>query len=218
MSSLTTWGKDAGAGAFFVEVWIAPSFTEDAIHTIRTTRKWGTRVRLLEYDFESARNRTALMLRSAAGGVLAQSTDDRGCEVSAWRVVTRRQPTDREMADLKLAWICAKHVRSNAIALARHGQLLAAGAGQMSRVVSCKLAIDLAKSNGHLDADNGDRCHCVAASDGFFPFADGPDLLMQGGVTAIIQPGGSKRDDDTIAACNDRGVAMIHTSTRHFRH
>lgn len=217
--SLTLWGKDAGAGAFFLEVWLAEGFDPAARQIIRTRKQWGSRVRLLSVgDMALPVSGRECQLRSVAGGLLVQSADHASIEQSEWTVASKRQPTDREWADLKLAWLCAKHSKSNAIALARHGQLLACGAGQTSRVVACSLALDLARGNSHLDSNHGDKCHCVAASDGFFPFRDGPDLLMDGGVSAIIQPGGSKRDADTIAACDERGVALIVTGTRHFRH
>ena len=218
MNSLSRWGKQAGAGAFFIEVWIAPSFEQDAVALIRTGRKWGQRVRLVRTPVASAVGTDALDLRSVSGGVLLQTRDDKGIESGGWNVVSRRRPTDREWGDLKLAWLCAKHARSNAVTLVRHGRLIGSGAGQTSRVVSCELAVHLARRNAHLSSGEGDTSHCVAASDGFFPFRDGPDVLLDAGVTAIIQPGGSKRDADTVAACDERGAACVLTGTRHFRH
>jgi phosphoribosylaminoimidazolecarboxamide formyltransferase/IMP cyclohydrolase len=113
-----------------------------------------------------------------------------------------------------LAWLVAKHTKSNAISICKDGMLIGNGAGQMSRVMSCRIAVWLAQENGHAEKLRG----AVAASDGFFPFRDGPELLLDAGVTAIIQPGGSKRDAEVIAACNERGAAMIFTGTRHFKH
>jgi len=217
MNSLSRWGKDVGSGAYFIEVWLAPSFDDDAVDLIRTSKQWGKRVRLLNVPVGSGIDSDTLDIRSITGGAVLQTRDTKGIEPDQWKVATRRAPTDREWCDLKLAWLCAKHAKSNAISLVRHGQLLASGAGQTSRVVSCELAIHLGRRNGHL-TEGGDMGHCVAASDGFFPFRDGPDFLMDAGVTAIIQPGGSKRDDDTIAACDERGVVCVITGTRHFRH
>jgi phosphoribosylaminoimidazolecarboxamide formyltransferase/IMP cyclohydrolase len=118
------------------------------------------------------------------------------------------------MNDLRLAWLICKHTKSNAITVCKDNMLIGNGAGQMSRVMSCRIATWLAKENGH----SAQLAGSAAASDAFFPFRDGPDILMDAGVTAIIQPGGSKRDEDTIKACNERGVAMMFTGTRHFRH
>lgn len=215
MESLQKWGKDAGAGAFFVEVLVAPSFDDDAVQVIRTRKKWGEKVRLLDVgpmDVEPDPNE--LDYKRIAGGMLVQSRDLVGLNENEWKVVTKRKPSDAEMADLRLAWLVAKHTKSNAISICKDGMLIGNGAGQMSRVMSCRIATWLAKENGHADKLAGS----VAASDAFFPFRDGPDILMEAGVTAIIQPGGSKRDDETISACDERNVAMIHTGTRHFRH
>ena len=215
MESLQRWGKDAGAGAFFVEVWVAPSFDEAAVKLIRTKKKWGERVRLLDVgEITTPTDPNELEFKSIAGGMLAQTRDLVGLNEDQWKVVTERQPTDQEMADLRLAWLIAKHTKSNAISICKDGMLIGSGAGQMSRVMSCRIATWLAKDNRHEEKLHG----AVAASDGFFPFRDGPDLLADAGVSAIIQPGGSKRDQKVIDACNERGVAMIFTDTRHFRH
>jgi phosphoribosylaminoimidazolecarboxamide formyltransferase/IMP cyclohydrolase len=215
MDSLQKWGKGAGAGAFFVEVLVAPSFDDDAIQVIRSKKKWGEKVRLLAVGpINVEPDPNELDYKRIAGGMLVQSRDLVGLNEDAWKVVTKRSPTDAEMADLRLAWLVAKHTKSNAISICKDGMLIGNGAGQMSRVMSCRIATWLAKENGHTDKLAGS----VAASDAFFPFRDGPDILIEAGVTAIIQPGGSKRDDETIAACDERNVAMIHTGTRHFRH
>ncbi len=208
-------GKSAGAGGFFVEVWLAPDFDPAAVDIIRTRKKWGANVRLLAVgDLTAAPSPDEYVYRSIAGGMLVQTPDLVGLNEEQWRVVTKRPPDEREWADLRLAWLVAKHTRSNAISLCRDGMLIGNGAGQMSRVMSCRVATWLARDNGHGDRLRG----AAAASDAFFPFRDGPDLLLEAGVTAIIQPGGSKRDAETIAACDDRGAVMIFTSTRHFRH
>jgi phosphoribosylaminoimidazolecarboxamide formyltransferase/IMP cyclohydrolase len=145
---------------------------------------------------------------------LVQDRDLLGLNESAWEIVTKRLPTEAELADLRLAWLVCKHTKSNAITICRDGMLLGNGAGQTSRVVSCRIATWAGRQNGHALRLAGS----VAASDAFFPFRDGPDILIEAGVRAIIQPGGSKRDADAVAACDERGVAMILTGTRHFLH
>ncbi len=220
-------GKPFAPGAFFIEVWIAPSFDEDAVRIVRgraeptpalpnpPKKAWGQRVRLLEVgDMAAAPNPDELDLKRIAGGVLMQTRDLAGLNEEQWRVVTKRAPTPAEMDDLRLAWLVCKHTKSNAITICKDGMLLGSGAGQMSRVMSCRIATWLARDNGHAERLAG----AVAASDAFFPFRDGPDILAGAGVTAIIQPGGSKRDQDTIDACDERGVAMVFTGTRHFKH
>ncbi len=215
MATYARWGKQAGAGGFFVEVWIAPRFSEDAIELIRSAKAWGQRVRLLAVgDMTQPCDKQERIYKSIAGGLLAQSGDAVGLNERQWKVVTKRQPSDSEMADLRLAWLIGKHTKSNAITICKDGRLIGNGAGQMSRVMSCRIATWLAGDNGHGDQLAGS----VAASDAFFPFPDGPNLLFDAGVGAVIQPGGSKRDDEVIAACDARNVAMIFTGTRHFKH
>lgn len=215
MESYQRWGKDAGAGGFFVEVWIAPSFTQDALEVIRTAKKWGERVRILAAgDMGVTPVPNELEYKSITGGMLVQTRDVLGLNEEQWKVVTKRHPTDAEMEDLRLAWLVCKHTKSNAITVCKDKMLIGNGAGQMSRVMSCRIATWLAKENGHADKLAGS----VAASDAFFPFRDGPNILIDAGVTAIIQPGGSKRDKDTIKACDERNVAMVLTGTRHFKH
>lgn len=215
MDSLQRWGKAAGAGAFFVEVWLAPSFGDDAVQVIRTRKPWGSRVRLVDVgDGMSMAGWPEHVIRSVPGNLLIQGRDTVGLNESEWRVVTDRAPDERELEDLRLAWLVCKHTKSNAISICRNGVLIGNGAGQMSRVMSCRIATWAARENGHSQALAG----AVAASDAFFPFRDGPDILLDAGVTAIIQPGGSKRDEEAIRACNERQAAMIFTGTRHFRH
>lgn len=216
METYDRWGKDTGAGGFFIEVWVAPSFADPAIEIIKSKKKWGRRVRLVAVGDLSQvpDDREALFYKQITGGSLVQNHDLIGLNESDWKVVTKRSPTDSEMADLRLAWLVCKHTKSNAITICKDNMLVGNGAGQASRVMSCRIATWLAKENGHAEKLAG----AAAASDAFFPFRDGPDILIDAGVTAIIQPGGSKRDADTIAACNERGVAMVFTGTRHFRH
>ncbi len=215
METYQRWGKAAGAGGFFVEVWLTPSFEEAAVNVIRTKKEWGQRVRLLAVgDLSTPPDVNEMDFKRIAGGVLMQTRDLVGLNEEQWQVVTKRAPSDAEMNDLRLAWLVCKHTKSNAITICRDGMLIGNGAGQMSRVMSCRIATWLAQENGHADQLRG----AVAASDAFFPFRDGPDILMDAGVTALIQPGGSKRDEDTVQACDERGIAMIFTGTRHFRH
>ena len=148
-------------------------------------------------------------LRAIDGGFLAQTPDGREDDPSTWTCATERQPTDEERRALEFAWSVCRYVKSNAIIVAREDATVGIGAGQMSRVDSCRLAIEKATSP---------VAGTVAASDAFFPFRDGLDLLADAGVTAVVQPGGSKRDDEVVAAANERGLAMLFTGTRHFRH
>ncbi len=215
MNTYDRWGRAAGAGGFFAEVWVAPSFEEQAETVIRSAKKWGQRVRLLDVGgMNETPCPSTLEYKTITGGMLTQTKDVIGLNEDQWKVVTERKPTEPQMADLRLAWLICKHTKSNAITICKDNMLIGNGAGQMSRVMSCRIAAWLAKENGHESKLSGS----AAASDAFFPFRDGPDMLMDAGVTAIIQPGGSKRDEDTIAACNERGAAMIFTGTRHFRH
>ncbi len=215
METYQRWGKDAAAGGFFVEVWVAPAFQPEAIGVIRARREWGKRVRLVSVgDLSGPPDPRALDLRPIAGGLLLQTKDLLGLDEGSWRVATRRPPTQTELADLRLAWLICKHTRSNAITICRDGMLIGNGVGQMSRVMSCRIATWLAHENGHAGQLKG----AAAASDAFFPFADGPAILADAGVTALIQPGGSKRDPEVIRACDDRGLTMILTGARHFRH
>ncbi|GIX47723.1 MAG: hypothetical protein KatS3mg131_1934 [Candidatus Tectimicrobiota bacterium] len=148
-------------------------------------------------------------LRSIAGGVLVQETDTVALTAADLRVVTKRQPSDAEVAALLFAWKVVKHVKSNAIVLARQGQTVGIGAGQMSRVDASRLAVRKARQP---------LAGCVAASDAFFPFRDGLDELARAGVRAVIQPGGSVRDAEVIAAADEQEVAMVFTGRRAFRH
>ncbi|NOT01263.1 MAG: bifunctional phosphoribosylaminoimidazolecarboxamide formyltransferase/IMP cyclohydrolase [Phycisphaerales bacterium] len=215
MSTHDRWGREAGAGGFFVEVWAAPSFERDAIEIIRARKPWGARVRLMAVgEMDGGVTGCSVDVRAMAGGALVQSCDGVGLNEPDWRVVTKRGPSTAEWNDLRLAWLVCKHTKSNAITIGRDGMLIGNGAGQMSRVMSCRIATWAAKENGHEGRLNGS----VAASDAFFPFRDGPDVLLGAGVRAIIQPGGSKRDEETIAACDERDAAMVFTGTRHFRH
>ena len=148
-------------------------------------------------------------LRQISGGMLCQSADDLPDDESSWQVVTTARPTEAQMVDLRFAWAVCRHVKSNAIVLAKDRMVVGVGAGQMSRVDSVEIAINKA----------GERAGgAVLASDAFFPFPDSIERAAASGVAAVIQPGGSRRDADVIAACNQHGMAMIFTGRRHFRH
>jgi len=198
-----------------VEVLVVPQIDAEAVAIIRTRKPWGRRVRIVEVgDLSNGPDMHRAEFKRVSGGVLFQTRDLAGVNVDQWKIVTHRPPSEQEKADLCLAWLVCKHTRSNAVSICRDGMLLGNGAGQMSRVMSCRLATWSADQNGHTARLHG----AVAASDAFFPFRDGPDILIDAGVRAIIQPGGSKRDGETIAACDERDVAMVMTGTRHFRH
>ena len=153
-------------------------------------------------------------LRSAGGAVLVTAPDTLHDDPSTWQVVSARQPTDPERTDLDLAWRIVRAVISNAIVLVRDGMEIGFGSGQTSRVDACAQAVEKARRFHGEDALRG----AVAASDAFFPFADGPQLLIEAGIMAIVQPGGSLRDQETTELADRHGVAMLHTGTRHFRH
>lgn len=192
----------------FIEAIIAPGYSPDALQILTTRPKWKSNVRLMQVDFSNC-DRGSPDYRRVTGGLLVQDRDDMPLSEDGWKVVTERQPNADELADLRFAWAVCRHVKSNAIVFAKHGMLLGAGAGQMSRLDSCMIA-------GY---KSGDRSQGgVVASDAFFPFRDGIDSAAKAGIRAAIQPGGSKNDPEVIAACNEHGIAMIFTGKRHFRH
>ena len=190
----------------FLECVVAPSFSEEARQRLAAKAN----LRLLELDPSAVAGAAgALQLRSVLGGVLAQQADDGPADPDAWQVVSERQPSAQEWRDLRFAWQVVRHVRSNAILVARDGRTLGVGAGQMNRVGSARLALEAAGA-----AARG----AVLASDGFFPFDDTVLLAAEHGIRAVIQPGGSKRDPDSIAACNANDMVMVITGRRHFLH
>ena len=188
----------------FYEIVIAPDYEPEAL--ARLQRKMDLRILQVPLGSRAARS---LDYRRVSGGMLVQTRDAIEEEPAAWKPATRRTPTATELADLAFAWKAAKHVKSNAIVLAKDRALVGMGAGQPSRVTSVHLALRTA----------GERAAgSVLASDALFPFADGVELAAEGGVTAIAQPGGSIRDDEVVEAANKAGVAMLFTGTRHFKH
>ncbi len=196
-------------GQLFVEVLVAPSYTPSALEWLASHKK---NCRVMVARVGGGGDRLVappLVLRSVAGGLLAQTPDTRGVDETTWRVVTRRAPTEAERRSLAFAWLAAKHVKSNAIVMVRGTATVGVGAGQMNRVDSVYLAARRA----------GDRAAgSVLGSDAFFPFPDGIEAAAAAGVTAIIQPGGSTRDEEAIAAADRLGLAMVFTGERHFRH
>ena len=195
----------------FIECVIAPGFSEAAFSLFTTRPTWKNSVRLLRtgpLDSGRPRHRSCATW-TAACWCRRRMTADRKTTSRTCKTVTKRPPTAAEMGDLRFAWAVCKHVKSNAIVLAKDGMVVGVGAGQMSRVDSVHMAVRKA----------GDRVKgSVLASDAFFPFRDNVDEAAQAGVTAVVQPGGSKRDDDSIAACDEHGLAMVFTGFRHFRH
>jgi phosphoribosylaminoimidazolecarboxamide formyltransferase/IMP cyclohydrolase len=193
----------------FIEAIIAPGYSDAAFSALTTRPKWKNSVRLLKCAGLNNAAPPSRDYRRVTGGLLVQDRDEQPEARAEWRCVTKRQPTDAELRDLEFAWPVCKHVKSNAIVLAKDGAVVGVGAGQMSRVDSAFIAVHKA----------GDRARgSVVASDAFFPFRDGVDQLAEAGVTAVIQPGGSRGDEEVIASCNEHNVAMLFTGRRHFRH
>ncbi|MCA1010402.1 bifunctional phosphoribosylaminoimidazolecarboxamide formyltransferase/IMP cyclohydrolase [Halobacillus halophilus] len=188
----------------FLEIIIAPSFSQGALD-ILTKKK---NLRLLTVEMKKAEEQTH-KLTSVSGGLLVQDTDEGSVDVTELEVATSRKPTDQELHDLKLGWKVVKHVKSNAIVIAKGDRTLGVGAGQMNRVGAAKIALEQADEQAK---------GSIMASDAFFPMPDTVEAAAEAGVTAIIQPGGSKRDQDSIDACDKHGIAMVFTRMRHFKH
>jgi phosphoribosylaminoimidazolecarboxamide formyltransferase/IMP cyclohydrolase len=190
----------------FIEVLFAPGYDDDALAIL--TQKQNIRI------LEDNERRLPLVgepeVKQVTGGLLVQDRDTERDDREAMEVVTERKPSDREWQDLLFAWRVSRHVKSNAIVLARDLATVGIGAGQMSRVDSVRLAIEKFRGNSLQGS--------ALASDAFFPFSDGPELAIDAGVTAIVQPGGSVRDDEVVAAADKAGIAMVFTRRRHFRH
>ncbi|MBX9629916.1 MAG: bifunctional phosphoribosylaminoimidazolecarboxamide formyltransferase/IMP cyclohydrolase [Burkholderiales bacterium] len=196
----------AAVAGQFVEVVIAPAFSEAAQQAFAAKAN----VRVLEVAMAAGANDWDL--KRVGGGVLVQTPDSHNVAPTDLRVVTRLAPSEAQLRDLVFAWRVAKYVKSNAIVFCGNGQTLGVGAGQMSRVDSARIA-SIKAQNAKLDLEGS-----VVASDAFFPFRDGLDVVVDAGARAVIQPGGSVRDDEVIAAADERGIAMMFTGVRHFRH
>jgi phosphoribosylaminoimidazolecarboxamide formyltransferase/IMP cyclohydrolase len=198
----------------FVEVLMAPDFTPEALEVF----KGKVNVRILQIalppggatDWDNGRN--AVDVKRVGSGLLMQTADNRELALSDLRVVSKKQPTPQELQDMLFAWKVAKYVKSNAIVFCKDGMTMGVGAGQMSRLDSARIA-GIKAQHASLSLAG-----TVVASDAFFPFRDGLDVVVDAGATCVIQPGGSMRDPEVIAAADERGVAMVFTSVRHFRH
>ncbi len=190
----------------FAEVLFAPGYDEVALATLSTRQN----LRILQDDEQQAMHLADPDLKQVVGGLLVQDRDLDTQERAEMTVATQREPTDAEWSELLFAWRVCKHVRSNAIVLSSGGASVGIGAGQMSRVDSVRIALE--------KAQEGTLQGAAMASDAFFPFPDGPQAAIDAGITAIIQPGGSVRDAEVIAAADAAGVAMVFTSRRHFKH
>jgi phosphoribosylaminoimidazolecarboxamide formyltransferase/IMP cyclohydrolase len=195
------------AGEKFLEAVVAPGFDEDAIEALveKSKKKWRKSIRLVQATPAG----DVIEFRSVSGGMLAQSRDARRVDTHECKVVTSHVPDDAQMRELLFAWTLCKHYKSNAICITNHAALIGYGAGQTSRVDATEHALLRA----------GDKAAgAVLASDAFFPFPDSVEKAAKAGIKAIIQPGGSVRDEEVVAACNEHGVAMVFTGLRHFRH
>jgi phosphoribosylaminoimidazolecarboxamide formyltransferase/IMP cyclohydrolase len=211
MESYGRFGKALGAGGFFAEVIIAPEFDKDAIEIIRTLKSWGSRVRLLETGPLDRANIDCgeFDARCIIGGMLLQKRDLVGWEPDVLTYPTKAKPTKEQLEDLRIAWLVGKHTKSNTIVLVKNRRVWGVGAGQMNRVESGLISFKRA----------GDEAEgCAMASDAFFPFPDNVENAARVGVAAIVQPGGSKKDDEVIAAADKHGIAMVFTGKRHFKH
>jgi phosphoribosylaminoimidazolecarboxamide formyltransferase/IMP cyclohydrolase len=188
----------------FVEIVIAPSFTEGALELLRKSKD----LRILEAPPVRMRRR-ALEYRGVTGGMLVEEADRLPADPPEMRVLSRRQPSQQEFADMQYAWRCVKHVKSNAVVVVRDRVMVGMGAGQPNRVESARLAVKAA---------GGQARGAVSASDALIPFPDTVEVCAEAGITAVIQTGGSIRDEDSVAVCDEHNMAMVATGVRHFRH
>ncbi len=195
----------------FLEIVLAPSFSPGALEIFGSTKK-SRNIRLLEVDPGESGGEDAYDMKRVLGGLLLQNRDLQPSRAADCEAPTARKPGAEELEALDFAWKVCKHVKSNAIVLARPDSLVGVGAGQMSRVDSARIAVMRAETHG-LDTRGS-----VVASDAFFPFRDGLDVCAAAGATAVIQPGGSIKDKEIVAAADEHGMAMVLTGVRHFRH
>lgn len=211
MESYSRFGKTLGASGFFAEVIIAPEFDREADEIIRTLKSWGGRVRLIQTGpIDGAKiDSGEYDVRCIVGGLLLQKRDLTGWEQEMLVYPTKAKPTKEQLKDLRIAWLVAKHTKSNTIALVKNRKVIGIGAGQMNRVESGLIAI----KHAGLEVRG-----CVMASDAFFPFPDNIENAGRAGVAAIVQPGGSQKDDEVIATADKYGIAMVFTGKRHFKH
>ena len=211
MESYSRFGKARGASGFFAEVVIAPEFDKEAIEIIRTLKAWGDRVRLIETGpIDRAKiDCVEFDTRCLIGGYLLQQRDLVGWEPDVLTYPTKAKPTAEQLEDLRLGWLTAKHVKSNTIVLVKDRKVLGVGAGQMNRIESGLIAFKQASEESK---------GCAMASDAFFPFPDNVENAAKAGVSAIVQPGGSNKDEEVIACADKHGIAMVFTGKRHFKH
>jgi phosphoribosylaminoimidazolecarboxamide formyltransferase/IMP cyclohydrolase len=189
----------------FLECVVAPSFDEEALEILKIKKN----LRILKLSKDKLPNKNGTSTKSIMGGLLVQENDDSEDKTKSWISVTKKTPTSQMNLDLNFAWKICKHVKSNAIVIAKNQKTIGIGAGQMNRVGAAKIALQAAK---------GKCSEAVLASDGFFPFADSVEIANDYGIKAIIQPGGSLRDQESIDMCNSKGISMIFTQKRHFLH
>lgn len=205
----TATAERIGALGSFLEVVVAPGWDEAAVE--RLAARWPN-ARLLSVAGLAHTGHRKIDYRSIPGGLLAQERDMRIAEPDRWTIAVGPEPDAALRDDAVLAWVAAKHLASNAIAIAAGGRLIGAGSGQVDRVGACRIAVEKARSV------LAEGAPAVAASDAFFPFDDGPRVLLDAGVRCLVHPGGSKRDEETFALCRERGAACLVTGVRHFRH
>ena len=204
--------KAIAEGGRFLEAIIAPSFSDGAVKML--SERWPN-CRLLEVGPLDDRARDGIVYRSITGGLLAQEVDAHPFQPKDLRHVAGPKPDDALRHAAGVASACVKHLKSNAVCIASDTRLLGAGAGQMDRVAACRNAVE--KATASIDAARGTG-PVIAASDAFFPFPDGPEILIDAGVTCLVHPGGSKKDQETFDLCNDRGITCLLSGVRHFRH
>ena len=194
----------------FIEIVLAPGFSPEALEILSAKKN----IRLLVLPELAQKNKGGYDLRKVSGGLLIQERDDEDLWPEKLRCVTERQPSAQEMEDLRFAWKLVKYVKSNGIAIAKDGQSLGLGTGQVNRIWAAEQAIEHCR-----EALGGEILKgAVLASDAFFPFADCVEAAARAGITAIIQPGGSTHDQDSVDMCNRHQIAMVFTEIRHFRH
>ncbi len=200
--------REIASPGTFIEGIIAPDYEDEALEILKTGQKWGKNVVILKINSFSS-DREELDIRKVSGGILVQEEDRDIYSSQNLKVVTKREPSPEEKEDLIFSWIVCKHVKSNALVFSKDKTVVGVGAGQMSRIDSCLIALRKAK-----DRVKG----AVLASDAFFPFPDVVEEAGKAGITSIIQPGGARRDEKVIKMADDYGIAMLFTGMRHFRH
>lgn len=194
----------------FIEIVLAPGFTKEAFDILAKKKN----IRLMTLEGIENKNKGAFDIKKVSGGILIQQYDDELLNMDELKVVTKKAPTEEEMKDLLFAWKIVKHAKSNGIAIGKNGQSVGIGPGQVNRIWACKQAIEHGTENLGADVVKG----ASLASDAFFPFPDCVEECHKAGITAIIQPGGSVRDEESIEACDKYGIAMVFTNMRHFKH